>query len=505
MLINRLILPDGGYIASGNDYPALQKVTRTQKVNTGWELAFGSVFSSMLEITLLCPDGQMPLQAGDRVELVQGTDTLGVFYVDSPKRTAKGVYKLTAYDTLRFLDKDISAWLATLTGWPYTLQTFAQMVAQECGVELLTEENTAWSFPVDRFSGSEITGRMALGWVAQALGCFCRATPEGKIEFAWYTPRELVLTPTGGNYYYQGSFSREDYRVKPVDQVCIRLNGADVGTSYPATGSNPYVIEGNPLLQAKEGQSLLGIAQALYEKLSGITYTPCKVTVPSSLEICPGQIVNVQDEAGNRHCMYVMERRRTAGRDTLSCTGSYERERSAVANRTTLTGLSGKVLNLRMDVDGISAENKDLQGNVAQMELDVGGIRTQVTKQAEDVGGLKTSVTTLEQNSESFGLRISQMEEKGTQKVETSTGYRFDKDGLWISKSGEEMENQLDNTGMYVRRSGQVILQANSKGVEATDVTVRNYLTVGEYARLEDYSNGSDGCRTACFYVGGNV
>ena len=63
----------------------------------------------------------------------------------------------------------------------------------------------------------------------------------------------------------------------------------------------------------------------------------------------------------------------------------------------------------------------------------------------------------------------------------------------------KEMENKLDHTGMYVRRSGQLILQANNRGVEAADVTVRNYLTVGQFARLEDYQTN----RTACFYIGG--
>ena len=87
---------------------------------------------------------------------------------------------------------------------------------------------------------------------------------------------------------------------------------------------------------------------------------------------------------------------------------------------------------------------------------------------------------------------------KGVTKVQTQTGYTFDDEGLKISKSGEEMENKLDNTGMYVKQNGHVILQANNKGVEASDITVRNYLVVGQNSRFEDY----DG-RTGCFWIGG--
>ena len=79
------------------------------------------------------------------------------------------------------------------------------------------------------------------------------------------------------------------------------------------------------------------------------------------------------------------------------------------------------------------------------------------------------------------------------------TGYTFDKYGLNIHKSGEEMHNTLDNTGMYVRRSGTDVLVANNNGVDAINLTASQYLIVGENARFEDYP----GRRTACFYIGG--
>ena len=82
-------------------------------------------------------------------------------------------------------------------------------------------------------------------------------------------------------------------------------------------------------------------------------------------------------------------------------------------------------------------------------------------------------------------------------KVQTGMGYTFDDGGLRIAREGQQMVNLLDNTGMYVARSGQPVLQAGIDGVAATDVQVRNYLTVG-HSRLETYETG----RTACFYIG---
>lgn len=86
--------------------------------------------------------------------------------------------------------------------------------------------------------------------------------------------------------------------------------------------------------------------------------------------------------------------------------------------------------------------------------------------------------------------------------IELNTGYRFDADGLNISKKGEQMENLLDNTGMYVTRSGDPILTANKDGVDAVNLHASTYLIIGKgngRSRFEDY--GID--RTGCFWVGG--
>lgn len=503
MAVHTLILPDGGQISSGTGVlPSLQKVTLTQKVNTCEALTCGSVFSACLEVSLLC-DGDAPIRSGDRLALFRGGEKQGVFYAHALEKTGKGIYKLTAYDSLSLLDTDISAYLASLSHWPYTIRELSRMVCEVCGLTMQEEDLPQGDFPVEAFAGEGITGRMVLGWIGQAIGRFCRATPDGKVEFAWYTTREVLLKPGGEGYYFRGSFCRGQ-EIPPIDQVRICRDSADVGTVYPEDiqGKNVYVVEGNPLLAAKNGEHLQPLARALYEILSPISYSPGQVSIPGSLDIGPGQIVGILDTDGVRHTFYVMGRVRTGSKDSLTCTGVQNREKASIANRQEIRSLSGKLLHLQMDVDGIFAENRDTAGALSQMEMEVNGIRTQVLRQQDENTALKTQVSMLEQDSEKLSVRLSQIAETGAGKVTTSTGYRFDGDGLWISKSGEEMENKLDNTGMYVRRSGQVILQANNRGVEASDVTVRNYLTVGRFARFEDYSAGGDSRRTACFWIG---
>ena len=89
----------------------------------------------------------------------------------------------------------------------------------------------------------------------------------------------------------------------------------------------------------------------------------------------------------------------------------------------------------------------------------------------------------------------------GVNSVKTATGYRFDADGLSISKSGNPMSNLLDNTGMYVTRSGTEILTANKDGVNATNLHAKTYLIIGSgdgRSRFEDYGLN----RTGCFWIG---
>ncbi len=111
------------------------------------------------------------------------------------------------------------------------------------------------------------------------------------------------------------------------------------------------------------------------------------------------------------------------------------------------------------------------------------------------------TATELSRDTESVNIAVKKITENGVDRVETATGYRLDADGLNISKAGEEMTNLLDNTGMYVKRSGEDILVANNKGVQAVNLHAKTYLIIGSgdgRSRLEDY--GAD--RTGVFWVG---
>lgn len=119
-------------------------------------------------------------------------------------------------------------------------------------------------------------------------------------------------------------------------------------------------------------------------------------------------------------------------------------------------------------------------------------LRNQITETA----------TELRRDTESLEFKVMSIQKGGVEQVVTSTGYRFDSDGMTITKSGEEMTNVIDNTGMSVKRSGENILTANNKGVDAVNLHAKTYLIIGAgdgRSRFEDYLTN----RTGCFWIGG--
>ena len=510
-----LILPDGRELSSGNGQEnALQSVTLTMSVNSGEELTLGSACASEARIQLITPEGGLSLNAGDRVALYRLDEEnnrypIGVFWLEKPVRTTAHTMTLTAYDAVSRLDQDLTGWLAQLGDWPYSVKAFAHMVCQHCGLTLKEGTLPNEDFYIQPFAGENITGRLLMQWLGQVTGRFCRATAQGEVEFAWYLPNDtLSITPKGGDgsvFYYQGELTYPDYQVAPVEKVQLRQNPEDVGTVWPdeAGKKNTYVIENNPMLAAQNSQTLLQVAKTLFAQLKDITYTPCRVSISASPQISVGDVVSLTDINGVTISFWVMKKIADGHRDILECTGSPNRESNDAVNNLGFRQLSGRILNLRTDVDGIKAENKDMQGRLAAVYMDLEGIQAQISQQQTESTGLRQDITSVEQSSREVSIHVQSILENGTSKIKTGMGYTFDDDGIRINREGSGVTNRLDHTGMYVSKSGGNVLQATADGVKAIDITVKNYLVIGSHARLEDYVSTSSRTRTACFYLEG--
>lgn len=158
---------------------------------------------------------------------------------------------------------------------------------------------------------------------------------------------------------------------------------------------------------------------------------------------------------------------------------------------------------------GINAEviiGEIIMGNNMQI-LDKNGqeLLTVVDgKIKSSVGEIDDKLTQVIQEKDSLTIRVQTLEESTeADKVTTSMGYTFNNDGLNIYRENHEITNLLNHEGMQITRDDDVVLEANADGVNALNLSARQYLIVGANTRFEDYSNGTDSKRTACFFIGG--
>ena len=162
-----------------------------------------------------------------------------------------------------------------------------------------------------------------------------------------------------------------------------------------------------------------------------------------------------------------------------------------------MKSLTGQVLEVKAQLEGLQVENRRGEDALARLHLQVDGIATEVSRQNAQQENLTTQLTQIAQSATDISLQVKSLQEQGVSKVENEFGLTIDGSAVRIHRAGSEMENRLDETGMFVNRGLTPMLRADDKGVLATDVTVRNYLVVGDHARFEDY--GAD--RTACFWI----
>ena len=204
--------------------------------------------------------------------------------------------------------------------------------------------------------------------------------------------------------------------------------------------------------------------------------------------------------------------------------GKYIWTRSKIVyNNPTSTEYTTEVCDATWkEINAIQGQQKTLITDVAELKVAKDNITASVSQITENQSGLNSALTDLQNaftdqnntNDEQFEtltqkvessmtaeqvhLAISTELSKGVDKVTTSTGFTFNEAGLTISKSDSEISTNIDEDGMSIKKGTEEVLTVDNTGVNAINLTSRQYLIIGKNSRFEDY--GSD--RTGCFWIG---
>lgn len=402
MLQPILTLPSGTELKGGSPGSAVKSLTLHTAVNAGQEFTIGSAFSDYIEAEIWAdPGGSLQITAGDALTYYRQDDAgsrtkVGVFYAEKPTRTKRNSYKVTAYDTMSKLDADFSGWLrANQAQFPKTIWQLVQLACQRAGVALASSSLPInGSYSVQAFYADDLTCRQIISWAAEAAGCYAHMNADGKLQFLTYTDKRstVKITPNGASNstaYYADSLSYEDYTVKAIEKVQIRQSDSDVGVIYPdsTTATNTYVVQGNLLLTTGTEANLKSVVQNLYNVLKNVTYTPCKVSVPSSSGLACGQIVHVKDARGREFDTYLMSATISSGKASFESVGSASRESSSAVNSQSYKNLTGKMLEIKTSVDGLEVKASGLTGKYTDLKATVDGLSSEVKKDTKITGG----------------------------------------------------------------------------------------------------------------------
>ena len=397
-----LTLSSGTELKGGSPGSAMKSLTLHTAVNAGQEFTIGSAFSDYIEAEIWAdPGGSLQITAGDALTYYRQDDAgnrtkVGVFYAEKPTRTKRNSYKVTAYDTMSKLDADFSGWLhANQAQFPKTIWQLVQLACQRAGVTLASSSLPInGSYSVQAFYADDLTCRQIISWAAEAAGCYAHMNADGKLQFLTYTDKRstVKITPDGASNstaYYADSLSYEDYTVKAIEKVQIRQSDSDVGVIYPdsTTATNTYAVQGNLLLTTGTEANLKSVVQNLYNVLKNVTYTPCKVAVPSSSGLACGQIVHIKDARGREFDTYLMSATISSGKASFESVGSASRESSSAVNSQSYKNLTGKMLEIKTSVDGLEVKASDLTGKYTDLKATVDGLSSEVKKDTKITGG----------------------------------------------------------------------------------------------------------------------
>lgn len=417
MLAYKIALPDGTLLDAGS----IRSVTLTEQVNDQEDLCPGAACAACAEIELWAPANGLSIVQGTELILTRldtGTKAetqAGVFLAEKTEKVSANVIRVTAYDRMTLLDRDLSPWLREQQeNFPMALADFVRAVCEQCGVALADAALTDLpngAYGIQAFYADGLTGRQLIQWAAQAACRFARMTPEGRLTFGWYRQTAAggigpsteegvraglrlagaaLRTAEGEIWRFgmrqagilSGTLRYEDYETAPIEKVQIRQSEEDVGVICPPeeTGTNALVLQGNLLLTASTADDLRPVAQAVFEEMGDIHYTPLSVAVQAAEDLPePGTILTVTDSYGRAMQTCIMARTISGQRCTLESTGNPRRDSTAAVNGQSYSNLKGRMLEISANVEGLKITASELSGGMASLELSVEGLRTQVS------------------------------------------------------------------------------------------------------------------------------
>jgi hypothetical protein len=313
------VVVDSTYELTG---ATIQSVTLDEIVNSTDALTFGCACSNKVTINFLNPptninydntyiEPYVGIKISD-VPLVYESVPLGKFYATEVE-TANDYknLKITAYDGFcKMTGKYVRASGKTKLQTVY--DDIKEQLANKCGVVL--KDMTCPDLDIT-WQTLDMTFTQAVGYVAGCLGGFARFDRDGLLEIVWYTNTAVEINRS---LQYMSGFQKTTDKPLVITSIVTGTQDGAISRGNGASGTE--INFENPFMTSE-------MADLLWEKVNGITYTPCKVKWRGNPAVQAGDIVSVVDKNDAVHNVFVMSQQMVIGgglNSTIECKGKSE-------------------------------------------------------------------------------------------------------------------------------------------------------------------------------------
>jgi hypothetical protein len=425
---------------------------------------------------------------------------LADFYTESVEyNRVKNVTKIIGYDFLHKLDS-IPVGDVEITYPLYALNYALDLVEPYRGYvefeginHLIREAPNA--NPTDSI-------RSVLISLAEFTGSICYVTYGNNIKFRAMKAEEVmdVITPDD---YFDLTVGTEPVRLTMLGTV----NEFNNNVYYYGTNGYSQVFRENPFMYRDDVNLII---DRVGGQVMSVETVPYKLSWRGNPSYELGDYIILQDIDGNANFIRWFNETLIydGGLKSSSDWTATESDNIDIAPRSISTSIKSTVakvdkINQEITLLAEKVENSDagyLSQEVASLKVTTDAITADVSRLFGDLDTFEESVNAkLSRDNLSIIFKEEMTNQGVGTQIVTSTGYKFDKDGLNISKYDNPINTTITENGMYIKDSGVDILIANNSGVVADRLTAKTYLDIQNKVIFIDYGN-----RMGCFWIGGN-
>lgn len=354
--------------------------------------------------------------------------TVGTFYGKRPERYEQdNVIEFHLCDAVSKLNVPFNDYANTISFTnPVSVSDLYSGICTYCGLQKVSGDELpnimsrsySSALPI---SDNGLTCRDVIALIAEACGCYARATNDGKIKMVWYSDHMDDYTVTGDDefdihvtevdfvsnnslkktwtqlenftwddlrYYLWGELEGNEAPFK-INALNVRMMQEDSGVLIPsAADRNIYMIVDNHFLETANATEVTNYLTPIYNRLGGFgSYIPMDITCVGNWLIEVGDIITVEVGSNNMVRLPIFTRTfkwNGSPTDTYEATGNLERETiTPYVNEKMVSG--GRMHVIQQSIDRTYERIQDELGNYSTQEQTAQAIQMAVASKADIV------------------------------------------------------------------------------------------------------------------------